>query len=1089
MSSRVPLPLRVVNGSWRVSDPRPAATPIWAVFKPPGLPLFPRAQVLAAKGDGRRLLTLPHAIAHPPEGGSDDLLARAAAMTPPGGGVFLALPLPSPLRLRGGVAAAAVEGWGARAKGLTLLAREKGGAAWLRNAARMGLLEGTHRVLCRLPRGIAERARRGARAKAHASDPHPNPFIREHLLASSSSSSASAFSPSAAAASMSFSGLEMGVGRRGGRDSPDAVGISIVGADGALPTGLPHDPLIKGGFIHFGLGVLRYTGTLSATLCNRSDLRGKTERILRQKRRLNGLFLPVELGDPRRDRGEDASGYPASPHGHAWIPAEHLLSVSFGGSGDSLSDKPTRRRRNATADDEAPFLTREVRMEYKLLALSPHPNSDWALYEVRGHDLTSEEIQTLFAAEGFFVLNDFENDPALAALMERVAGEIRRTLPAALADVPMNIQHLVRNGNAEELVALPLIKRPLECADHQALRELLERRRELLQSGVVFEDDPPRRADPHAALKGGTEGPEDNIDEDAEFFSRIEKMLQAYSAKGVSKHTPNAPDIIGKLLFDALGRLSGAEQERIVNICLGTGVECIGVTYPDPTDIPTIHSMQQLYQRFEQTGKGEGFDPTQTQHAEGMKFISHCSLGAVDSTGSVQVEVGWLLSLPSTNLPKGGGKLAQGMPGALSVEVSVSFAAALLSPHASAAEETEETKEEGTGVVNAGEKTFAESHEPSSSALPPPRFPLSSAPQLETNTGCEMDTTAVHPLHHTLTPIAYQEWFRGWFEAQITLEKGGEGFGKGEMPTPLRVFKRKDDTPLFIRAEELGDFVCVVCGRTGHPWQCCPQRHEHPILALPPLPSLPTEAEKKSPTGESLSSLKGLPVMTSEPLGSLEDLDGALAATETATSQALLRPSTPFTGGEVGSLLGREMGFFSSSEPIAVPNQAPTLPFHPSALHHERRKPPPHRRVLRCAYCHGRHPLTECPRLSGVAELSGEAFNPARAREQPEKLFCIRCGRMGHLFTSCPEIPEGLHPGTHCPICEVATRKIRHTAMQCPRRMTLPAGYLPNGVPQEFVNSTQRAEKLRSSSSTSTMPRRGRSMLISDSFVNSKLKG
>ncbi|CCW69327.1 unnamed protein product [Phytomonas sp. Hart1] len=1053
MSPRHPLPLRFVRGTCMPHDTRATAlvgAGVQAVYKPCGLPYYSPAQVAAA-GDGRRLFTIRQLTGSSNvseallEGGldaSDSLLGRATELGGPGAMPHLALPLVSPLRL-GRVAADVVNGWTALHKGLTLLASAPGEALFLRNAARMGLVGSVHRVLCRLPCGIGQRARREAS--------RTNSFTRAPRLPVAS-------------------------------PPPGEVGIPIHNANGTLPMGIPHDPLIKGGFIHFGLGVLRYEGSLSAALDNRRAFHGRTSQIAQQKRRLNQLFLPFELRDSHQSLGTDAEEMRHSSDGdelptssvskcrHAWIPDEHLLGVSFSGGGAFSSDNASRRKQN-NLDADNISSNREVHMEYKLLALSPNPSSDLALYEVRAHDLTSEEIRTLFAAEGFFVLNDFENDNELAFLMERVASEIRRTTPATLVNVPMNLQHMVRNGSAEELVFTPLIKRPLECADYQALRGLMERRAQLVSSGVVFEDDPLKIDGNHAASNGENESHEGHIDEDSEFLLKIEKTLQTYNSKSRSKYSNNAFDTISSLLFDVLSRHSAEEQQKILNICLGTGVECIGISYPDPADLPTIHSMQELHSSYEKSGGGNFFHQLKNQYVQGMKFISHYSLGASDSTGTVQVDSSWLLRQPSPNISRSSPKISQGMSASFIADVSVSFAAALLSAPVSAVGEEKERMD----VMNSSTKTPLQSHDQNSSAITPPLLTNSSVTQSETSTANGANSIQAHPLHHTVIPVVYQEWFKDWFEAHTPPSKGDSSHQDG-MLLPMPLLTPWHHAVPFIRAEELGDFVCAICGGTGHPWQCCPRRPELLIHPLPPPPSRITGEEESnaihSTIRGSVSSSRGFSVMNSEPLDSLEDLTSALAAAED------FRADRSLSRAEGGALRRGVTGPFSPSDIIAVPNQAPTLAFHANALLRKRGKPTPPRRARRCAYCHGRHSLADCPGLSGADVPVSTGVSSSLLRAHAKRLFCIHCGATGHLFADCPGLPAESRSPSRCQICGGD-----HTPLRCPRRRTPPSGYFANGIPQDLAKDLQR------DSTKDTLPkktRRGGSMLIADSFVSSK---
>ncbi|RNF19715.1 uncharacterized protein Tco025E_04030 [Trypanosoma conorhini] len=244
--------------------------------------------------------------------------------------------------------------------------------------------------------------------------------------------------------------------------------------------------------------------------------------------------------------------------------------------------------------------------------------------------------------------------------------------------------------------------------------------------------------------------------------------------------------------------------------------------------------------------------------------------------------------------------------------------------------------------------------------------------------------------------------------------------------------------PTVVRREECGELGCAYCGARGHAWSACP-------AGVPLLPSAAGAAVE--------GDAKGGKRIADDAL--LTTVDDVAAALEDAAGQQ------------------------GEANVISIPTVAPTQTFNPHAWRRYHQRPALHQRRLRCAYCSGQHHITQCPRLSGAeagARPGDTLLDAEQLRTNADKLFCIKCGKRGHLYDRCPAVPRGLHTATHCPICLQPHRKIQHDPVHCPRRVTPPPDYLASGVPAGFVRSGRDRRK--------SAARHGGGALLADSFLS-----
>jgi hypothetical protein len=246
--------------------------------------------------------------------------------------------------------------------------------------------------------------------------------------------------------------------------------------------------------------------------------------------------------------------------------------------------------------------------------------------------------------------------------------------------------------------------------------------------------------------------------------------------------------------------------------------------------------------------------------------------------------------------------------------------------------------------------------------------------------------------------------------------------------------KTKDEIMSWLRSEDAEPpLFCGRCGQEGHVMQDCPR----------------VAQQKQSGTSRDL--------VASE---TSMDLPKALTSHR-------VNLSVPTTVSDLRHLLslaparhghGRDEG----EELVSIANAETPRAFEgvQRALQAEAEKPSIHRRVYRCAYCHGPHHITKCPRLE-EKEPSEADIAAGATGELPEqtRLFCIRCGQHGHMFQRCPTLPVGMPIALFCAVCHSQLSKVLHSAESCPRRIAAPPGFNARGMHLSLVGQLPSKKK------------------------------
>ncbi|KAK7195963.1 hypothetical protein NESM_000529500 [Novymonas esmeraldas] len=1033
MTSRLPLPLRLVQCDWRGADSR-----VLTLYKPSGLPCYAASQVravAASGGDGRHLSAVHTRHASPtsstatasvaagpqprPEDPSDSLLSRVVDSSLPGATPYVALPVVSSLLRRTGAAAAQMNMWTSRHRGLVVVARSPSDAFVLRNAVQLDLVQVTYRVVCRLPGGVAVAARRYLRAHHHhhhtASSAGgvraaavQNPYVQAHLERRGQLADLADGIPLSSASV----------------PSATAAAAAALARDARLPAGVQPHPLVTGGFFDVAQGRLRVQGTARCYLRTQTPLAPTSAARLLQRSRLQRIFSDAVGGsaaEAEEDRGE---------HRHPWIPPECRLGVSL--------DAPHMQCSTGSPAPRGKSLT----MDFRLVSLSPREDSDVALYEVRTRgDTTADEVAAMFHAEGLRVVNDYVQDAPLAAVMEEVAARMRAAPPSMLHDMPVALQHQLRSATAEELVALPLAWMSLEDADRLSAQHTLQQLTSL-PSALPFAED----------------------------VDRLRRVVHSASSSALTHGGSRNP--VQQLLLHTLSSLnmaSKAEHDvyaRVLALALGAGVECVSLVFPDPSDAGNVHALQQLWLTYEQQRQRHPSlaDAVRAARQHPLAASMRCTVRTLldDAVGLARVP---LLADAHGETPAGAAaappaaqrrRVADAAP-SYRGECSFTQAAALLSAIASS---------QTTGA--AADVTS------------------SSAPALARVGAC--DTRA----GHTEVPPPYEAAYHSWCAdpaavrlpspAELLRRCGGDrGAAAAATTREAALSAPSPESPcssvrLFLRVEELAELRCAHCGGVGHTWQHCVARVAESVAAVD---GGTVDAAAALPTpGDVADTISAPPRSLPAPLeASVMDGEGLTSVDDAA---ALL--------GEQAAALARHRGGDGDDAALlAVPNVAATHRFAAAhALRTESRKPAVHRRVVRCVYCGGRHHVAACPALrardaesdvrdGGAAAAVASAGGGSSGGPPP---FCIKCGETGHLYTTCRAVPAGLHHATHCPICLQPRGTSSHEPARCPRRVPVPDGYSVRGVPHP-------AEAARVRGAAPARRRHG-SVLIADSFVDSR---
>ncbi|KAG5469551.1 hypothetical protein LSCM1_02774 [Leishmania martiniquensis] len=1168
MTSRIPLPLRLVQCDWWLatesgrssSGSVSARSRVLTAYKPSGLPCYAASQVsavAASGGDGRRLCAIHTRHTHPasystpivaagpqphPDDPSDSLLTRVVDSALPGCAPYVALPVVSSLLRRGGhdtAAAAQLNQWTSRHKGVVVLTQTPSDALFLRNAAQLDLVQQTYRVVCRLPAGVASAVRRYLRTHlsgtqlgkatngASTAPGMLNPYLQAHRERRREQQ---------ALVDLNV-GIPLSAESLSATTKARAVSVSTLASDARLPPSVRPHPLVTGGFFDVARGQLRVRSNLKCYIRAQAPLTEPSAARVHQWSRLQSLFRAPAAATLGHGCGASDPIEDTSELRHPWMRSSWRLGVSVdapymqcavAGVGEGDGDD----RRSSVPAPRGKLLS----MEVQLVSLSPRDDSDMALYEVHTHgDTTADEVAAVFQAEGLRVINDYVQDVSLAMAVEEVATRMRVAPPGLLQELPMGLQHRLRSATAEELVALPLTRMPLEDADRLATQHTLQQLSSL-PSLLPFSDD----------------------------VDQLRQVVAAAASPAVS----NTRHPLQRLLLHALSSFDLTKEtdrrvyEQVMALTLGNGVECTGVVFPDPSDAGNVHVLQQLWLTYEQQRQRYPSlaDAVRAarQHplASSLRYTTRTVLN--DSAGLARVPL-----------------LADVMAGA-----ALGMAAEVCSP-----------ARIGDVCGARGECSFTQAVELCSTFSCSPtlkaRYRLG-----DDDAGGQMAsalTSFNHPVARWLqteVPPPYETAFQEWCAASAAPSCCADAAAAGVeivslWPSPQSLLGRchvprtwdddrsepvakrpraSDDSShaaatlqetlaehirlpvrVFLRVEELAELQCAHCGGVGHTWQHCVVRVSEAMAAVEGdgaaakhslLPERIARTADALPVSEVMPAILESSVMESEGLTSTDDAVAALAEERGALAQHRRQQQLVCIGGDGGASASRSSPLSPlavDTPPIAVPNIAATQRFKAEhALRNESGKPVMHRRAMRCVYCGGRHHVAACPTLRAQdsesdarsADAAGDAAPGPTAslpgsRESEPLPFCIKCGRTGHLYTRCRDVPVHLHHATHCPICLQARTKASHDPVHCPQRVPAPEGYRLDGIPaltkedskhsktspwrsssrpqalfdegrrEAVTDRHQRIRGKRAGGTPSQRRRRG-SVLIADSFIDGK---
>ncbi|KAG5469900.1 hypothetical protein CUR178_02042 [Leishmania enriettii] len=1113
MSSRIPLPLRLVQCDlWAATESgrsssgsRKTDSRVLTPYKPSGLPCYAASQVSAVAangGGGRRLCAIHTRHSHPasssativaagpqphPDDPSDSLLTRVVDSALPGCAPYVALPVVSSLLRRGGhntAAAAQLNQWTSRHKGLVVMTETPSAALFLRNAAQLDLVQQTYRVVCRLPAGVASAARRYLRAHVSCTQPRQanggapaatamlNPYVQAHRERRRQQQQLTDLRI----------GIPLSAASLSATTKARAAAVSTLASDACLPESVHPHPLVRGGFFDVARGQLRVRSTVRCYLRTQAPLAASSSARVHQWSRLQNLFHMPAVVTPRYCHGSGVSDEDRRDLPHPWMRPAWRLGVSV----DAPHMQCTVAEADGDSDDDNRRFTvpaprgKSVTMEVELVSLSPRDDSDMALYEVHTYgDTTADEVAAVFQAEGLRVVNDYVQDVPLAMAVEEVATRMRAAPPGLLHELPLGLQHRLRSATAEELVALPLTRMPLEDADRLAAQHTLQHLSSLSPS-LPFSEDVERLRQVVAAAVSPTGG------KTAHPLQRL--LLQVLSSL--------------KLTNEAERRV----YEQVTALTLGFGVECAGVVFPDPSDAGNVHALQQLWLTYEQQRQRypslADAARAARQHplASSLRYTTRTVLD--DPTGLARVPL-----------------LADVTTGAASASATESWS----------------TRDPINDVRRVrGECSFTQAVELYSMlSLTPAQEARRRIPGDEAgDTTASALTRCSYPTMRwmqTEVPPPYEAAFREWRDASVAPSCCAEGASPDAgvvslLPSPHSLLGRcnvsrtsedrgsepategpragddggyaapqLEDTlakhlrvpvRLLLRVEELAELRCAHCKGVGHTWQHCVERVTEAVAELKgsdaaAKSSLAAEGIASTAGGllvsERVPAALGSSVMDSEGLTFTDDAAAILE--EQASALAHYRQQqqqlVPIGYGDdaSASLPSPSSPHVVDGPVIAVPNVAATHRFKADhALRNEFSKPFMHRRAMKCVYCGGRHHVAACPTLraqdSESDARSAGATGDALSGSPSLLSFCIKCGQTGHLYTRCREVPVGLHHATHCPICLQARTSASHDPVHCPRRVPAPEGYRPNGIREAPVegSSPHQTSSRRSSS-------------------------